>query len=286
MGITHSPLRYPGGKSVLSALLGSFIETNNLLDGIYVEAYAGGAGAALKLLFSEFVSQIVLNDADESVYLFWYAIVNHTEDFLKLIGDTPVTIEEWRRQRYIFGNPSCFDLVQVGFSTFFLNRCNRSGILYAGPIGGQSQSGDWRLDVRFNKISLIKRIERIALYKSRISIYNEDALLFLEKHVKVLSEENAKILVYVDPPYYSKGSQLYLNYYSHDDHVALSTYIINQNDYKWILSYDDVPEIRKLYDGLIRTVFSLNYSVYKARAGKEMIIYCPDSNIPNREIIH
>ncbi len=286
MGITHSPLRYPGGKSILSPLLGSFIETNNLLDGIYIEAYAGGAGAALKLLFSEFVSQIVLNDADESVYLFWYAIVNHTEDFLKLISDTPVTIEEWKRQRYIFGNPSCFDPVQVGFSTFFLNRCNRSGILYAGPIGGQSQSGDWRLDVRFNKISLIKRIEKIALYKSRISIYNEDALLFLEKHVKALSEENEKILVYLDPPYYSKGSQLYLNYYGHDDHVALSTYIINQNGYKWILSYDDVPEIRKLYDGLIRTVFSLNYSVYKARAGKEMIIYCPGSNIPNREIIH
>ena len=56
MGITHSPLRYPGGKSILSPLLGNFIEINNLLDGIYIEPYAGGAGAALKLLFSEYVT--------------------------------------------------------------------------------------------------------------------------------------------------------------------------------------------------------------------------------------
>lgn len=281
LSITHSPLRYPGGKSILSPLLGNFIEINNLLDGIYIEPYAGGAGAALKLLFSEYVNEIILNDADKSIFSFWYSILNHTEDFIKLIYDTPVNLEEWDRQRYIFKNPSSFNTVQIGFSTFFLNRCNRSGILYAGPIGGQYQSGAWHLDVRFNKLNLEKKIEKIALYKSRISIFNKDALVFLEKYVKSFTIKNQKILVYLDPPYYSKGSQLYLNYYNHEDHVMLSKYILGQKKYKWIISYDDVPEIKALYNGLTKTVFSINYFVHRAKIGKEIIIYCPDCNIPN-----
>ena len=286
MGITHSPLRYPGGKSILSPLLGNFIEINNLLDGIYIEPYAGGAGAALKLLFSEYVNKIILNDADKAIYLCWYSILNHTEDFIKLIYDTPVNIEEWNRQRFIFKNPAAFDSVQIGFSTFFLNRCNRSGILYAGPIGGQSQYSDWRLNVRFNKVNLIKKIEKIALYKSRISMFNKDALIFLEKHVKPLTIKNQKIFVYLDPPYYSKGSQLYLNYYNHDDHNTLSKYILKQDIYKWIISYDDVPEIKSLYNGLNKTVFLLNYFVHRAKTGKELIIYCPGSNIPDNDLLN
>lgn len=281
MGYTQSPLRYPGGKSSFSGLLAEFIVLNNLQDGIYVEPYAGGAGAGLNLLFSEYVSRLILNDADRSLYLFWKSVLFDTERFIKLINDTPISIDEWQRRKEITKSAQSHSELEVAFSTFYLNRCNRSGILNAGPIGGKSQTGKWRLDARFNKESLIKKIQKIALYSSRISIYNLDAIEFMERYVLPLTETNNRLLVHLDPPYYSKGDQLYLNYYTADDHVELAEFINRQYGFKWIVSYDNIPQIRQLYSERATNVVSLNYSAYSARIGSEVIIYCPDCVVPD-----
>lgn len=285
MGFTRSPLRYPGGKSSFSKLLAKFIELNNLQDGIYTEPYAGGAGAGLYLLFAEYVNSIILNDADTMIYLFWKSILHDTDKFIKLINDTPISIDEWQKQRRIFKNAQSNSELDVAFATFYLNRCNRSGILYAGPIGGQSQNGNWRLDARFNKEGLIRRIEKIALYNSRISVYNLDALEFMEQYVIPLATPRNRLLVYLDPPYYSKGDQLYLNYYTAEDHVKLSEYINGQRAFRWIISYDDVPQIKQLYSDKVIIEISLHYSAHRAKVGNEVVIFSPDSVIPNNGVI-
>ncbi len=281
MGITNTPLRYPGGKSVLSPLLADFIVRNNLSDGIYVEPYAGGAGAGLNLLFSEYINQVMLNDADRAVFLLWKSILFQTDTFIKLVNDTPINIEEWKHQRFIFKNQSMFSDLEIGFSTFYLNRCNRSGILYAGPIGGQSQTGRWRLDARFNKSNLTRKIKKIALYNTRISIHNLDAIEFLENYIRPISLKESKILVYLDPPYFSKGNQLYLNYYKKKDHEILSNYIGDQSSFKWIISYDDVSEIHELYRNREKSIISLNYFAHSSRIGREVIIFCPKCVLPD-----
>jgi DNA adenine methylase len=277
---TQSPLRYPGGKSRLSRLLAKFIELNNLQDGIYIEPYAGGAGAGLNLLFSEYVSRLILNDADKDICLFWRSILFDTESFIKLLNDTPVSIDEWRKHRQILKNKDTYSELEIAFSTFYLNRCNRSGILYAGPIGGQLQSGKWLIDARFNKVELTRRIEKIALFASRISIHNLDAIDFMKQHILPLAVLGNRLLVYLDPPYYSKGSQLYLNYYEPEDHVTLANFINNQLGFKWIVTYDDVPQVRQLYSEQEITTYSPHYSAYSARIGKEIIIYCPKCLLP------
>ena len=285
MGYTQSPLRYPGGKSSFSRLLAEFIELNNLQDGIYVEPYAGGAGAGLNLLFSEHVNRLIINDADRSLYLFWKSLLFETERFIKLINDTPLSIDEWQRRKKIINSAQSHSELEVAFSTFYLNRCNRSGILNAGPIGGKSQTGTWRLDARFNKESLIKKIEKIAPYSSRISIYNLDAIEFMEQYVLPLSETNNRLLVYLDPPYYSKGDRLYLNYYTIEDHVKLAEFINGQHTFKWIVSYDNIPQIRQLYSERATNIVSLNYFAHSAKIGSEVIIYCPDCVIPDTSTI-
>ena len=62
-----SPLRYPGGKSRITDFVKQIIKDNNLLDGVYVEPYAGGAAVALSLLMDEYVSSIIINDKDLSL---------------------------------------------------------------------------------------------------------------------------------------------------------------------------------------------------------------------------
>lgn len=282
MAPPHSPLRYPGGKQILAGILGHLIRTNGREGGIYAEPYAGGAGAALTLLFGEHVRRLLLNDADPSIYAFWYSVLNCTDDFLKTLEGVPLTVDEWHRQREIYLRPSMHSRMELGFATFYLNRCNRSGIIgNAGIIGGQEQGGKWKLDARFNKAELARRVKRIALYRRRISLFNLDAVDFLQSHIAspVVARD---VFVYLDPPYYSKGSQLYLNFYEPDDHRDLATYIAGQRSFLWVISYDDVRDIRSLYSDFRQIRFGLGYSASARRAGREILIISDKMKFPER----
>lgn len=292
MATPCSPLRYPGGKQILARVLGHLIKVNGREGGIYAEAYAGGAGAALSLLFAERVERLMLNDADPSIYAFWEAVLRKTDGFLKLLRDTPVSVTEWQRQRNIYRHPSGYSPLRLGFATFYLNRCNRSGIIgNAGLIGGLEQLGEWKIDARFNRDELARRVRRVALYGDRIDLFNLDATDFLRNH---MSKPNTapKSFVYLDPPYFAKGSQLYLNFYCPDDHHNLARYLKEEAKFLWVMSYDDVPEIRALYRDFQQVAFYLGYSARERRLGEELLIFkrtvvFPDrwkSRIPRRYI--
>lgn len=275
-----SPLQYPGGKAGLGPLLGRIIELNRLPNVIYAEPYAGGAGAGLRLLYSEFVSRILINDLDSRVMAFWQSILYQTSLFLNLFDHTPVTIAEWLKQRAIYRSPTTHSRLRVGFATFFLNRCNRSGILPdAGPIGGLDQVGKWKLDARYYREKIRERIEKVAEYKDRIQLHNLDALTFLDTIIAPLSDEK-KVFVYLDPPYYKKGKTLYVNSYTHADHQKVATYLNESHQFKWVMSYDDVPPIRRMYRHLRQVRFGLSYTAYERRAGQELLIVPSDITVP------
>ena len=243
---TYSPLRYPGGKTQLSKFVKAILEENNLLGGTYVEPYAGGAGIAMYLLTNGYVANVFINDIDYSVYAFWNSVVNHAEELCKLILDTPVNLDTWKVQKEIYNNPQNHSVLEVGFATFFLNRTNRSGILKGGIIGGNDQKGKYKIECRYNKEGLIERIDKIVRFADRIQVSNMDAVDFLRTNE---NRFNQKTLVYLDPPYYEKGQQLYINYYTHDDHVRLMEYIRNEAQINWIITYDNNENISKIYTG-------------------------------------
>jgi DNA adenine methylase len=274
-----SPLRYPGGKQILARVLGHLIRMNGREGGIYVEPYAGGAGAAFSLLFGEYVKQIFINDADSRIFAFWDSVVHQTGKFLKLLFETSLSVEEWKRQREIYSKPGRHSRVRVGFAAFYLNRCNRSGIIVnAGLIGGKSQTGKWKMDARFNRTDLAARIEKIARYKERISIFNLDATEFLRTKLPNPSVVD-RAFVYLDPPYYAKSNQLYLNHYTPEDHSAFAKYLLRAR-FKWVMSYDNVPEIQKLYSTYRRVPFNLGYSARECKLGKEILILPPHIHFP------
>lgn len=263
---TPSPLRYPGGKTTYADMIAWIIQKNDLFECSYAEPFAGGAGAAIKLLLENHVKEIWLNDLDPAIYSFWYAIIEHTDEFLCRLDKTPITISEWYKQKEIYMGRNA-DIVTLGFATFFLNRCNRAGILLANPIGGLKQDGPDKIDARFKKKKLSAKIQRIAEQKKRIHLSNLDALEF----IKELKEVNQKILVYFDPPYYQKGKLLYLNHYQHEDHARLCKQIVKCR-LPWLLSYDDQPEIAELYKNVQSYRKSLRYSVAAPSIGRELII--------------
>jgi DNA adenine methylase len=264
-------LRYPGGKTLLTEFLSQTIKANDLQGGVYAEPFAGGAGAALGLLFSERVSEIHINDKDPRIYAFWRAILGNTEEFLRLIDVSPVTVRMWRRQKEVLKNPNSYSPLEVGFATFFVNRCNRSGVLNAGPIGGVKQDGPYKIGVRFNKAHLKMKIEKIAVYRERIRPWNMDAVPFLKALSKRFRNDLRRCLVYMDPPYFKKAETLYRFYFSEFDHERLADYLKHEAEFPWILSYDDMVKVRSLYPGRKKVVLK-SYSVHTARLGRELMI--------------
>jgi len=278
-----SPLRYPGGKNSLSKFFEELIDLNALEGGTYVEPFAGGAGAALSLLFSERVYKIVLNDKDEFIYCFWKSILEETDSFIAKIKKTPVNIIEYNRQRKVLTTEGQrHSILEKGFAAFYLNRCNRSGILKAGPIGGKAQAGEWKIDARFNKEDLISRIQRIAVYAERIEVYNYDALEFLDKYLIHLPLKNEKILVYLDPPYYQKGNDLYRVYFKKDDHINFAEYFKSLENFRWLISYDDSDFIRNLFTSNNQSFLKFNYFANKAKVGRELMISSNDCLLPEK----
>lgn len=274
----NTPLRYPGGKGKLTPYLKLVFEHNDLINGNYVEPYAGGAGVALNLLVDGYASLIHLNDLNSSVYAFWYSVINHSEELCKKILDVTVTMDEWYKQKAILNDPLNHSLIDIGFSTFFLNRTNRSGILLGGVIGGKNQAGDWKLNARFNKSSLIARIEKIALLRDNIRLYNLDAEALIKTVLPTLPQ---KTLVYLDPPYYVKGQGLYQNHYKHDDHVAIADLVQKEIKQHWIVSYDHTSEIDEMYKSRAKITYGINYSAQNRYKGAEVMFFSENLIIPD-----
>lgn len=267
-----SPLRYPGGKASLTGFLRDVIDLNGLTGADYFEPYAGGAGAALQLLALGTVSTIHINDIDPRIYAFWHSALNDTDRFIEMIEGVPLTLDEWHSQREVCRNPATHTRFALGFSTFYLNRCNRSGvILGAGPIGGQSQQSKWNIDARFNREALVARINLLRKMKDRIILSDKDSIDFL-KYSLPRGKARSNAFVYLDPPYVAKGGRLYYNSYSERDHRSIAQYINGQKTLHWLMSYDDTPIIRDLYSDQILSNLPIRYSLQKKRSESELII--------------
>ncbi len=273
-----TPLRYPGGKGKLASFVKRLIELNDLLDGEYVEPYAGGAAIGLELLLQEYVSRIHINDLSRPIFAFWSSLLNQTEELLRLVRNTPRTVRSWDRQKAILLRKEEHDDLALGFATFFLNRTNRSGILNGGIIGGRDQSGPWKIDARYNAAELSARIQAIARMRSRIEISREDAQQFLLKRVGSLPP---RTLIYLDPPYYLQGKALYDDYYEREDHRAIAHLVkTGISKQKWIVSYDNVKAIRDLYSDLPGIAYGLGYSARETREGSEVMFFRPGLVVP------
>lgn len=275
-----SPLRYPGGKGKLAKFIESLVVENNV--SVYVEPFCGGASIAIDLLIKGIVKKVILNDFDWAIYNFWKVIIEDTDDFICLMNETPITIEEWYRQKEIYSNWEDHTDLEIAFATFFLNRTNRSGIIEkAGPIGGKTQSGSYKIDCRFNKKDLEHRIRVISSYSDSIELYNLNATDLIDKVIK----KRRGLLIYFDPPYYQKGRELYSDFLLAGDHEYLAEKIGNDlTNYKWVITYDSLPATKKLYCENECHDYSLTYSLQQKKKAVELIIF--SNNLHHSESDH
>lgn len=272
----YSPLRYPGGKGKLAPYISTVIQANGFTNHCYVEPYAGGAGVAIQLLLTNIVPRIIINDLDFHVYAFWSSVIHENEKLCKLIAETPVTMESWYQQKAVHDDYQKHTTLEVGFSTFFLNRTNRSGILTGGIIGGKFQIGKYKIDARFNKTDLIKRIQSIGKRGASIEVFNEDALLLIQR---LRAHSKSKYIFYFDPPYFKKGYLLYENSYQGKDHWDMAI-LIKSLSHPWMVTYDRQAEIEEMYDGIASHQFDISYSAHLSRPRGLEVMFYGNLNLP------
>lgn len=263
----YSPLRYPGGKSRIFPFVSHLIEENEMKGIAYAEPYAGGAGLALKLLIEGWVDHIYINDLNPSIYSFWKVLLTKTEEFCNWLSSVDVTMENWKIFKEIQKKQDSVDEFDLAKSTLFLNRTNISGVIKGGPIGGISQNGKYKIDARFNKTELIKKIKLIASYKDKIHLSNDDGLVFLKK----ISRKHEDVFVYLDPPYYKKAADLYMNFFTDKNHEELCA-IMSSYRKRWIISYDREDFVLNLYGKYKKIEYQLAQYASN-RIGKEVLIF-------------
>lgn len=267
----YTPLRYPGGKGRFAPLIAEVMRENGLDGGHYLEPYAGGAGVALVLLCDGIAEQVHINDADPAVAAFWRAATRQSQALIKLVSDEAVTMDSWFHWRSVMLGVVPASELERGFATLFMNRTNRSGILKGGVIGGKAQTGEYKLDARFMRDELCARLERIGRHAEAIHVYEEDARQLLGRCHRFLPR---KSLIYLDPPYYVKGEGLYRNFYQHEDHLNVAR-LLGSSKFRrpWIVSYDNVAEIRDMYSYARSFTYSLKYTAQRRYEGSEVMFF-------------
>lgn len=270
-----TPLRYPGGKHKIWNQISDLILHNATTECEYIEPYAGGAGIALELLKQNIVRRIHINDINPTLFAFWQSVLNDTVNLCRLIAETPLTVEEWDKQKQLLKTSDSSSL-EKGFAFLYLNRTNFSGVINGGIIGGRDQKGPYKMNARFPQKRIISLIEQIASQRDRISLTNMDAVQFIREIVPTISNR----FLYCDPPYYVKGRQLYLDSYKPEDHKAIAQLLETLNPEPWIVSYDNVPEIQDLYKSFRQHAFDLQYSARNKQKGKELFIFSANLILP------
>lgn len=270
----QSPLRYPGAKSGLVGVIGDLVvgATEDLgVPELFVEPFAGGASTSLRLAGAGLVRRVLLADADPLVARFWQVAAADTEWLVDRMMDEPVTLERWDHWRN--WQPSDPRDRDTAVKCLFLNRTTFSGILHgrAGPIGGRKQESQYKIDCRFNKEALAARIRFVGdLYATNrlVDVWFKDWQDTLddvaEWYPQLIPNQ---VIAYLDPPYWSKSPKLYRKSFdpaggyaeldpprpvspleAHpwlDDlaHYELAEYLRHKAQVRWILSYDDHPDL-------------------------------------------
>lgn len=252
--MTVTPFRYPGSKNKLLpqilASLSPILEKSN----IFADIFTGGGSVALEVARKYSNSKIILNDKDYFIFCFWKIVssnnIENVNKLCELLKTTP-TLELYFKLRGDNSN----DEILSAYKGIFFNRTSFSGDMRrkASPIGGKNQSSIYKINCRYNANKIIEKIKYINnLLRNRTEVYNNN--------VRDCSEiENKNISLYLDPPYIKKGSLLYEEQMSFEDHKDLSVRLKNRHN--WILSYDNCDEVNNLYSWAKIQELNVNYCI-------------------------
>lgn len=272
-----SPLRYPGGKGRMAAALADlFLAQFGLMDvEIWVEPFAGGAGAGLHLLEQGVVEEIWLTEKNPALAAFWRTVVTNGNELTAQVRACQPDMDIWHNSRDVVAaaeNGETIDQVELALAALVINRCSRSGMVNArvGPIGGKNQNGRWHLRSRWNADGLADRIDWIWRHECQVRVSEGDGIERIAELDGSIGIEE-ELMLFVDPPYLVAGNRIYAAGMSFDDHKNLA-YALEHSAARWLLTYDADERIPDLYPGRRILAYEIAYSANRRRIDEEYAV--------------
>lgn len=280
--------RYPGGKNKLKNAISSHLNLYGFKEGLeYREPFFGGGSVGVQFLGDNpNFKNVWINDKDPGIACLWTSVLAFPEKLKKHIQEFQPSVESFDLFKSELLNKNNVPLktdqiVLMGFKKLAIHQISYSGLgtKSGGPLGGRSQSSKYKIDCRWSPDYICKKIDKLSDQFSKIN-FRCNSCTSVDFSRLISSEKDA--FIYLDPPYYNKGNELYQCGFTADDHKRLSD-ALKITPHPWLLSYDDCKEIRELYDWAEMDVVSVNYTItgnkdkdsgkVKSRNKLELLIY-------------
>lgn len=281
-----SPLRYPGGKARMAPFLGEmFAQQVATMDvEVWLEPFAGGAGAGLSMLEADAVSEVWLTEKNPAIAAMWRTVLDEGKALAARVERTVPDLAMWEHARQVIAAAESgerdLDDIGLGSAALVVNRCSRSGIVAprAGPIGGKSQDGRWTVASRWNGAGLAERIRHLATLRNSIRFTEGDAIeAITDLDGSGIEDE---VLAFVDPPYLREGNRLYANGMSELDHRRLAD-ALNASPARWMLTYDDEPAVAEvLYPQRRVLAYRIPNTANRQRIATEYAVFSDNLVLP------
>ena len=258
--------RYPGGKSKLRAKIVEQLNTQADDDLQYREPFLGGGSIGLRLLSDNSnITDIWINDKDIGIACLWTAAIQYYEEFkerVKSFVPSVAAFYEFKAELTTISTlPEQRDhIVDIGFKKLAIHQISYSGLgtKSGGPLGGAAQKSAYKVDCRWSPGYICKKLDVIHNQLKNIQIH-KNCCTNLD-FITLIEDTSCKCLLYLDPPYFLKGNDLYQHGFTIQDHERLASALRNTK-HTWVLSYDDCDEIRDMYKWANIESMDVNYSI-------------------------
>lgn len=267
MGTIMSFFRYPGGKSKLrQQIIKQLVKDIDLSTIQYREPFFGGGSIGLTLVKEhKSINNIWINDFDVGISCLWTAVIQHPKalkDRIMAFKPHVKYFNEFKLELLSLDRLPDNDkrLVDIGFKKLAIHQISYSGLgtKSGGPLGGVEQKSKYKIDCRWSPPYICKKLDALTAKFNTLHVHDNRCT---KVDFQTMIEDDAKkALIYLDPPYYDKGNDLYQCGFAKEDHERLSV-ALKKTKHTWVLSYDDVPEIRKLYSWATLQELTVNYSI-------------------------
>ena len=217
-----------GGKSQLTSTIIPLIPEHQC----YVEVFAGAAW----LLFRKPQSKTeIINDINGDLVCLYRVVQNHLDEFVRYFRWALISREEFERLKSV--PPETLTDIQRSARFYFLVR-NAFGAKICNPSYGVAVTGRPRL----NLLRLEEELSEAHLRLSQVFIENRS----YSQVIKQADRETT--FFYLDPPYWDCEDVYGKGLFSKADFTALRDQLAGVKG-KWLVSINDVPEIRALFKG-------------------------------------
>jgi DNA adenine methylase len=254
---------YVGGKSLLKPRI---LEALSRFEkSPYREPFFGGGSVGLHMM-AYYRSEVWVNDWDVAIHCLWQCVKRFPDQLKALVREfQPSRDNFYKLKAFLLSNPVPVgddDIIRVGFAKLACHRTSYSGlgVMSRGPRGP-----DETLVRKWSPDYVCEQTDKLHPHFQRVRLTQGD-------YSDLILDESEKSLLYLDPPYYKAGPVCYQHSFRHPDHVRLSG-LLRATTHDWLLSYDDHPAIRNLYqDWSDIATIEAPYSITSKKTKTELLI--------------